>query len=105
MLHNYWWHYRFAGDPAAIREKWVPKAARLAECYLQRLVREGDGKLHLPQTESPEYPGPPGTKGFGHFDDSNYNLALLRWLLNSLLCRHGPGRFLRPPPGSKRSPT
>ena len=56
VMHNYWWHYRFAGDPAAIREKWVPKAARLAGCYLQRLVREGDGTLHLPQTESPNTP-------------------------------------------------
>ena len=84
-LHNYWLQYRYAGDRQGLRDHWLPKGAKLADCYLSRLVKGGDGKLHLPQTQSPEYPGPPGTRGFGQFDDSNYNLALLRWLLRSLL--------------------
>ena len=57
----------------------------MAERYQQKLVKEADGKLHLLQTQSPEYPGPAGTKGFANFDDSNYNLALLHWLLNALI--------------------
>ena len=89
-LHNYWLQYRFAGDPAGLREKWKPKAARLAQCYINRLVRGDDGKLHLPHTFSPEYPASRPTKGFASFDDSNYNLALLRWLLNSLIDASDP---------------
>ena len=83
-MHNYWLHYRFAGDPVALRAKWEPKAARLADCFLRRLVRGDDGKLHLPGTSSPEYPFP-GVKGLAKLDDTNYGLALLRWLLNSLV--------------------
>jgi hypothetical protein len=84
-LHNYWLQYRYAGDPAGLREKWAPKAAMLAQCYIRRLVKGEDGELHLPHTFSPEYPAPHAGKGFASFDDSNYNLALLRWLLNSLI--------------------
>lgn len=80
LLHNYYWCYSFAGDNASLRAVWQPKAAALADLYLKRLRREPDGKLHLPQTQSPEYPVKNQT-----FDDSNYNLALLRWLLHSLL--------------------
>ena len=84
-LHNDWLFYRYAGDSRGLIKNWVPKAAQVVERYQRKLVKEADGKLHLLQTQSPEYPGPAGTKGFANFDDSNYNLALLRWMLNALI--------------------
>ncbi len=84
LMHNYWWHYRYAGDAAAVRTKWLPKAARVAAAYLERLLPGDDGRLHLPPMQSPEY-HPPGSTTTALFPDANYNLALLRWLLNTLL--------------------
>jgi alpha-L-fucosidase 2 len=73
-LHNYWLHFRYAGDWTALREKWLPKARRVFEDYRKLLTRGEDGKLHLSPLGSPEY------KRFDTFPDTNYNLALLRWL-------------------------
>jgi hypothetical protein len=42
------------------------------------VVNESDGRIHLPATYSPEYPGPPGP-------DANYDLALYRWGLQTAL--------------------
>ncbi len=79
VLHNYWLHCRHAGDWAALREGWRPKARIVLQDYLKRLVPDAQGQLSLPSTESPEY------EGFKSYHNSNYNLALLRWLLNALL--------------------
>lgn len=78
-LHNYWWQLRFAGDRVGLRDRWVPKARVLADAFTARLVRNDDGKLGLPAMGSPEY------KGFQTFNDTNYNLGLLRWLLSALI--------------------
>ncbi|MEY2879206.1 MAG: hypothetical protein RLZZ15_1586 [Verrucomicrobiota bacterium] len=71
-------------NPAALRAHWLPKAARVADAYLARLLPGDDGKLHLPPMQSPEY-HPPGSTTTALFADSNFNLALLRWLLNTLI--------------------
>lgn len=78
-LHNYWWQLRFAGDWEGVEKRWVPKARVLAEAFTARLVRNTDGKLGLPAMGSPEY------KGFQTFNDTPYNLGLLRWLLTALI--------------------
>jgi hypothetical protein len=78
-LHNYWWQLRFAGDWAGVQQEWVPKAKRMAGAYISRLVQNADGRLELPQLGSPEF------HGFAAFDNTNYNLGLLRWLLSALL--------------------
>lgn len=78
-LHNYWLHYRFLGDWPALREQWLPKARRVFDAYRQLLTAGEDGKQHLPPMSSPEY------KGFVKFSDTNYNLALLRWLGNAMI--------------------
>ena len=83
-LHNYWLHYRYEGDDEALAEKWRPKAERVAREYLGLLAAGPDGRLHLPTMESPEY-WRAGEDRMGLFADSNYNLALLRWLLTALL--------------------
>jgi alpha-L-fucosidase 2 len=79
VMHNYWWQFRFAGDWNSLKKKWVPKAGKLLGFYQEKLERGADGKLHLAPMGSPEY------KEFTEFPDTTYNLALLRWLLNSLM--------------------
>ena len=78
-MHNYWLHYRYEGNWEAIRQKWVPKAIKIALAYQKMVQERGNGKLGLAPMGSPEY------KGFVNYPDTNYNLAILRWLLNSLV--------------------
>jgi len=78
-MHNYWWQLRFAGNWPAVHEKWTPKAKAVLAGYLPRLKKNAEGKLELNAMGSPEY------HGFKTFPNTNYNLAMLRWLLNALL--------------------
>ncbi len=78
-MHNYYWQFSYAGDWTSLKEKWMPKAAIIAEAYQSKLVRNKDGKLDIVPLGSPEY------KGFEVFPNTNYNHALLRWLLNTLI--------------------
>jgi hypothetical protein len=78
VLHNYWLHYRHAGDWNALAEKWQPMALQMLEKYRGAMELEADGRLHLKPMGSPEF------KGFQPFKDTNYNLALIRWLAASL---------------------
>lgn len=78
-MHNYWLHYRYQGDWKAIQEKWVPKAIRIAEAFEKLQQQNSSGKIELLPMGSPEY------KGFETFPNTNYNLAILRWLLNALV--------------------
>lgn len=61
-----------------IYENVMPKAEALLEVYKPHL-KEKDGVIHLLQTLSPEY------KQFTLFDNGNYNLAALRWLLTTMV--------------------
>jgi hypothetical protein len=83
-LHDYWWQARFEGDRALLDQGWYPKAVHVAAAYHRMLVPGPEGRLHLPPMESPEYPGQAKT-GFSNFRDSSYNLALCRWLFQTLL--------------------
>ena len=78
-MHNYWLQYRYSGDWKSIQEKWVPKAMKIAAAYEKLEQRDSSGKIGLLPMGSPEY------KGFETFPNTNYNLAILRWLLNSLI--------------------
>ncbi len=78
-LHNYWLILSYKGDQNAIQEKWVPKAMRIAEVYEGKQIRNEGGKLELTPMGSPEY------HGFKSFPNTNYNLAILRWLLSTLV--------------------
>ena len=77
-LHNYWLHFRHTGDWNTLAEKWRPKALQMLETYRSEMELEADGRLHLKPMGSPEF------KGFQKFKDTNYNLALIRWLAASL---------------------
>jgi alpha-L-fucosidase 2 len=76
-LHNYWLQYRYSGDEKLLREGLYPILKLSIGYYLHLLSPGADGKLHLPISTSPEFPK--------NVPDSNYDLSLLRWGLNSLL--------------------
>lgn len=78
-MHNYWWQLRFAGDWKGVHERWTPKAKAVLAGYLPRLRENAAGNLELGDMGSPEY------HGFKPYPNTSYNLAILRWLLNSLL--------------------
>jgi hypothetical protein len=78
-LHNYWLQYRYSGDEEMLRERLYPILKRAIGYYLHLLTEGEDGKLHLPRSGSPEYPHP------GGIPDTNYDLSLLRWGLETLL--------------------
>ena len=79
VMHNYWLQFRYAGDNESIREKWVPKAKKIVAVYEEMHRIDSSGKIGLLPSESPEY------EGFKTYTDSNYNLALYRWLLETLI--------------------
>jgi alpha-L-fucosidase 2 len=83
-LHNYWLQYRYSGDEQMLRERIYPILKLAIGYYLHLLSKGDDGKLHLPPSTSPEYPNPSG-QGNALVRDSNYDLSLLRWGLNTLL--------------------
>jgi hypothetical protein len=76
-LHNYWLQYRHGGDEAMLKDRLVPLLRRAVGYYLHLLNPGPDGRLHLPVSLSPEYPKTA--------PDTNYDLALLRWGLQTLL--------------------
>jgi hypothetical protein len=87
VLHNYWLQQRYAGDWQTLQKSWLPKAKAVFAGYQPLLKPTADGKLELSPMESPEY------EGFKSYPNSNYNLALLRWLLRSMIevNRHAGG--------------
>jgi len=78
-MHNYYWQFSYAGDWKSLKEKWLPKAEKIAQTYQSKLTRNANGKLDIVPLGSPEY------KGFEIFPNTNYNHAILRWLLNTLI--------------------
>ncbi|WP_051366963.1 glycosyl hydrolase family 95 catalytic domain-containing protein [Hamadaea tsunoensis] len=76
-LHNAWLSYRHAMDDTLLRDKIFPILRRAVNYYLHFLTTDSAGKMHLPQTFSPEY----GVDA----PDCNYDLALLRWGCQTLI--------------------
>ncbi|MDX3753664.1 glycosyl hydrolase family 95 catalytic domain-containing protein [Streptomyces sp. AK08-02] len=77
-LHNVWLSYRHSMDEKLLRDTVFPVLRRAVNYYLHFLQPGDDGKLHLPSTLSPEYPVVPP-------QDTNYDLALIRWGCTALL--------------------
>ncbi len=78
-LYIYYSYMRYDGASwFEISDKVMPKAIKLLEYYLPHL-EERNGIIYLLDTESPEY------EGFKTYDNSNYNLAALRWLLQTMI--------------------
>ena len=91
-----WWQYRLERDAAAadalLRRTLVPTLTRAMEFYLALLIEGADGKLHLPNAESPECgwrtahraAAAPECPPDGTAEDTNYDLSLLTWGLHTL---------------------
>jgi hypothetical protein len=75
-MHNAWLSYRHTMDDGLLRDTVFPLLRGAINYYLHFLAEGADGKLHLPETISPEY---------GSAPDCNYDLALLRWGCRTLL--------------------
>src|SRR5439155_1107117 len=75
-LYYYWLHYRYQMDDRILRERVYPLLRRAMGNYLAYVERGDDGRWHLPATHSPELATVP---------DANYDLALLRWGLETLI--------------------
>jgi len=82
MLHNYWLHCEYAGDRARMRDGLFPLLRKTGNSYLNYLkdnpVQSDDGKIHIKNSWSPEYPG-------GRGQDINFTIALMRWSCRTLL--------------------
>ncbi len=77
LLHNYWYQCRYSMDDSLLVNGLFPLLRRSINYYLNIVQKWDDGKLHLPVTFSPEYPG-------GLTRDCNYDLSLFRWGLETL---------------------
>lgn len=78
-LHVYYQYLIYKGYNAEyIYDRFLPKAEQLLQMY--SLNFQDDGRvITLLDTESPEY------EGFKVYNNSNYNLSCLRWLLQTLI--------------------
>jgi hypothetical protein len=79
VLHNYWLQYRYSMDESMLRNRLYPLMKGAANYYIHFLKKGGDGKMHITAGLSPEY-----QKEGGHAD-CNIDLALLRWLCQTLI--------------------
>lgn len=82
ILNNYWLHCEFAGDRERMRDQLFPVLRKAVNSYLNYLdenpVESTDGKIHIKNSWSPEYPG-------GHGTDINFTLGLMRWACQTLI--------------------
>ena len=82
VMHNYWLHVQFAADDQRLREKFFPLLRQVMNSYINWLIdnkaKPVDGILNLPNSWSPEYPGP--------WDENcNFTIGLLRWTAQTLV--------------------
>lgn len=75
-MYYYWQFYRYQMDDAILRNRVYPLLSRAIGNYLGYVEKGADGKWHLPATHSPELASLP---------DANYDLALLKWGLQTLV--------------------
>lgn len=81
-LYIYYSYLRYSGSSwKEIGRCLSPKAIGILDIYRSHLHDDGT-TVSLLQTESPEY------EGFEVYDNSNYNLAALRWILTVLIEIH-----------------
>lgn len=76
VCHSLWLIYRHKMDDVLLRDKLFPVLKEATNYYLHFTYKGEDGKIHLPETYSPEY---------GSAPDCNFDLALLRWSCQTLL--------------------
>ena len=82
IMHNYWLHCEFAGDRERLKVGLFPKLRGVGNSYLNYLkdnpVKSDDGKIHIKNSWSPEYPG-------GRGQDINFTIGLMKWCFQTLI--------------------
>ena len=76
LMQQYWLQYRFTMDDGRLRGEIHPLLKRAINTYLHVIDLGPDGRYHIPMGFSDEY---------GNAPDTNLNLALLRWGLQTLI--------------------
>ena len=76
LMQQYYLQYRFTMDNDRLRAEIYPLLKRTINTYLHLIDLESDGRYHIPLSFSDEY---------GNAPDTNLNLALLRWGLQTLI--------------------
>jgi alpha-L-fucosidase 2 len=78
-LHNLYLQLSYAADSQGLKKIWLPLAKQVYGIYKYHFD-DVNGVINLRETFSPEY----NAGGVDRFDNTNYNLAILHWLLNSM---------------------
>jgi hypothetical protein len=76
-LHNVWLHYRYSMEDRILEKDLFPLLRRSMNYYIHLMTTDAEGRFHLPEALSPEYPQ--------RTSDTNFDLALLRWGCQTLL--------------------
>jgi hypothetical protein len=76
LMHQFYLQYRFTMDEERLCDEIYPLLKRTVKTYLHVIDLGADGRYHIPMAFSDEY---------GAAEDTNLNLALLRWGLQTLL--------------------
>ncbi len=76
LMQQYWLQYRFTMEEGRLRNEIYPLLKRTMNTYLHTIDLQPDGRYHIPMAFSDEY---------GNAEDTNLNLAMLRWGLQTLL--------------------
>jgi alpha-L-fucosidase 2 len=82
--HHYWLHYLYSQDREFLRARAYPVMKEFMRMYLGVLEEDKDGRLHIPLSSSPET-GEPGPEGTPWGADTSCDLALCRFLAETLL--------------------
>jgi alpha-L-fucosidase 2 len=82
LAHMYWLHWLYSQDENFLRERAYPMMKEFMKTYLNLLELWGDGRYHIPLSNSPEWEeNRPEAWG----SDTTCDLAFIRWLASSLL--------------------
>lgn len=76
LMQHCYLQYRYTMDDQRLRERIYPLLRRTFNLYLHLIQLGEDGRYHIPKAFSDEY---------GYAEDTNLNLALLRWGLQTLI--------------------
>jgi alpha-L-fucosidase 2 len=82
LAHHYWLHWLYSRDDEFLAEQALPMMRGAMQTYMNLLEEDEDGTLHLPLGYSPEW-GEGSVERYG--PDPNCDIALIRWLGESLL--------------------
>ena len=78
VLYLYWLYYQYQMDEPILRDRVLPLLKPTIGHYLAFVQKDDQGHWHLPPTYSPEF-------GTAPVPDCNYDLALLKWGLQTLI--------------------